>query len=257
MATARWLERREYRSVTGWSKTGPVVGTRQDPNPVLRPHGMISHAWRWGAGVISAGAGLVSILSYTRSIKAKFDPDSVAVSGLAAVRWVGVTPALDTASSIGDTINLAVTATDPRGNALLGAPTEWSTSDSIVASVDSAGTVVARSAGTAAIVVTVGQKVATAHVVVRQRPAEVRIVGDSIFRVPEGERDKAVAYVADARRQKILGLAVRWRSADPSVAAMDSLGVASLQSLDEMLGLPDSAKSANYPPRSDFRNCNF
>jgi hypothetical protein len=38
---------------------------------------------------------------------------------------------------------------------------------------------------------------------------------------------------------------------------MDSLGVVSLQSLDEMLGLPDSAKSANYPPRSDFRNCNF
>ena len=115
------------------------------------------------------GAGLVSILSYTHSIKAKFDPDSVAVSGLTAVRWVGVTPALDTASSIGDTINLAVTATDPRGNALLGAPTAWSTSDSIVASVDSAGTVVARSAGTAAITVTVGRKVATAHVVVRQR----------------------------------------------------------------------------------------
>jgi hypothetical protein len=185
---------------------------------------LISHAWRWGAGVISAGAGLVSILSYTHSMRAKYDSDSVAVSGLAAVRWVGVTPALDTASSIGDTINLAVTATDPRGNALLGAPTRWSTSDSIVASVDSAGTVVARSAGTAAIVVTVGKKDATAHVVVRQLPAEVRIVGDSIFRVPEGERGQAVGYVADARRQKILGLAVRWRSADPSVAAVDSVG---------------------------------
>ena len=224
MGTARWLERREYRSVTGWSKAGPVVGTRQEPHPPLRPHGLISHAWRWGAGFISAGAGLVSILSYTHSMKAKFDPDSVAVSGVTAVRWVGVTPALDTARSIGDTINLAVTATDPRGNALLGAPTVWTTSDSIVASVDSAGTVVARSAGTAAIGVTVGRKVATAHVVVRQRPAEVRIVGDSILRVPEGERGQVVGYVADARRQKILGLAVRWRSADPSVAAVDSTG---------------------------------
>jgi adhesin/invasin len=185
---------------------------------------LISHAWRWGAGVISAGAGLVSILSYTHSMKAKFDSDSVAVSGVAAVRWVGVTPTLDTARSVGDTINLAVTATDPRGNALQGAPTVWSSSDSIVASVDSAGSVVARSAGTAAIVVTVGRKAATAHVVVRQRPAEVRIVGDTVLRVPEGERDKAVAYVADARRQKILGLTVRWRSADPSVAAVDSLG---------------------------------
>src|SRR5687767_15412082 len=117
---ARWLERREYRSVTGWSKTGPVAGPKPDLRPVLRPHGLISHAWRWGAGVISAGAGLVSILSYTHSMKVKYDPDSVSVRGLAAVRWVGVTPALDTASSIGDTINLAVTATDPRGNALLG-----------------------------------------------------------------------------------------------------------------------------------------
>ncbi|MGZ8392368.1 MAG: Ig-like domain-containing protein, partial [Gemmatimonadales bacterium] len=210
--------------MTGWSKAGPVVGARPDTNPTLRPHGLISHAWRWGAGFISAGAGLVSILSYTHSIKAKLDPDSVAVSGLTAVRWVGVTPALDTASSIGDTINLAVTATDPRGNALLGAPTVWTSSDSIVASVDSAGTVVARSTGTAAIAVTVGRKVATAHVVVRQEPAEVRIVGDSILRVPEGERSQVVGYVADARRQKILGLAVRWRSADPSVAAVDSVG---------------------------------
>jgi hypothetical protein len=210
--------------VTGWSKTGPAVGTKHDTNPTLRPHGLISHAWRWGAGVISAGAGLVSILSYTHSMKAKFDPDSVAVSGVTAVRWVGVSPALDTASSVGDTINLAVTATDPRGNALLGAPTTWTTSDSNVASVDSAGTVIARSAGTAAIAVTVGRKVATAHVVVRQLPAEVRIVGDSIVRVPEGERGQVVAYVADARRQKILGLPVRWRSADPSVAAVDSIG---------------------------------
>ena len=79
-------------------------------------------------------------------------------------------PLWTTASSIGDTINLAVTATDPRGNALLGAPTMWSTSDSIVASVDSAGTVVARSAGAAAITVTVGGKAATAHVYVRQAP---------------------------------------------------------------------------------------
>ena len=211
--------------MTGWSKTGPVTGPKPDLRPVLRPHGLISHAWRWGAGVISAGAGLVSILSYTHSIKAKFDPDSVTVGGgLAAVRWVGVTPALDTATSVGDTINLAVTATDPHGNALVGAPTVWSSTDSIVAAVDSAGTVVARSAGTAVIMVTIGNKSAKSQVVVRQLPAEVRIVGDSSLRVPEGERGQAVAYVADARRQRILGLKAKWRSADPSVATVDSVG---------------------------------
>jgi hypothetical protein len=202
-----------------------VAGLKPDPKIILRPHGLISHAWRWGAGVISAGAGLVSILSYTHSIKAKFDPDSVStVGGVAKVRWVGVTPALDTATSVGDTINLAVTATDPHGNALVGAPTMWSTTDSIVAAVDSAGTVVAKSAGTATIVVTVGGKAAKSQLVVRQRPAEVRIVGDSVLRVPEGERAQAVAFVADARRQRILGLRAKWRSADPAVASIDSVG---------------------------------
>jgi hypothetical protein len=201
----------------------PVL--KPDPKIILRPHGLISHAWRWGAGVISAGAGLVSILSYTHSMKAKFGPDSVSVGGgIAAVRWVGVTPAVDTATAIGDTINLAVTATDPHGNALVGAPTIWGTTDSIVASVDSAGTVVARSAGTATITVTVGTKAAKSQLLVRQRPAEVRIVGDSVLRVPEGERGVAVAYVADARRQRILGLRAKWRSADPAVASVDSAG---------------------------------
>ena len=201
-----------------------MAALQSEPRPALRPHGLISHAWRWGAGVISAGAGLVSILSYTHSIKAKFDPDSVAVNGLAAVRWVGVTPAVDTATAVGDTINLAVTATDPHGNALVGVPTAWRSSDSIVASVDSAGTVVARSAGMATILVSVGSKTAKAHVFVRQDPSEVRIVGDSILRVPEGERGLGVAYVADARKQRILGLRAKWRSDDPTIAAVDSVG---------------------------------
>ncbi len=185
---------------------------------------MFSHLWRWAAGIISIGAGLASILSDSNSIKAQLEPDSSRPGALTAVRWIGVSPALDTARAIGDTLQLAVTAKDARGNALLGAPTVWSSSDSIVASVDSAGTVVARSAGTAAIMVTVGRKEASARVIVRQQPAEVRLVGDSVLRVPEGERGQVVGYVADARRQKILGLAVRWRSADPSVAAVDSVG---------------------------------
>jgi hypothetical protein len=60
--------------VTGWSKPAPVVAKPAITQALRKPHGLISNAWRWGAGVISAGAGLVSILSYTHSIKAKFDP---------------------------------------------------------------------------------------------------------------------------------------------------------------------------------------
>src|SRR6059036_2025727 len=127
MATAKWPERRGCRSVTGWSKAGPMGGSKADIAPSLRrPHGLIGNAWRWGAGVISAGAGLVSILSYTHSLKSKLEADSLAAATLAPVRWIGISPTADTATSIGDTIQLAVTATDARGNALLGAPTVWS-----------------------------------------------------------------------------------------------------------------------------------
>jgi hypothetical protein len=165
----------------------------------------------------------VSILSYTHSLKSKLQADSLA-TGAMAVRWIGISPTVDTATAIGDTIQLAVTATDARGNALVGAPTSWSSTDTMVASVDSAGTVLARGRGAAEVLVSIGGKVAKAQLVVRQQPAGIRVVGDTLFRIPEGERGRTVAYVADARGQKILGLMVKWRSADPSIAAVDSVG---------------------------------
>jgi hypothetical protein len=167
---------------------------------------------------------LVSILSYTHSLKSKFEADSLAGGALASVRWIGISPTADTASAIGDTIQLAVTATDARGNALLGAPTVWNSTDSTVATVDSAGTVIARGSGGTAIVVTIGGKAARAHVFVRQRPAGLQIAGDSLFRAAEGSRGRTAAHVVDVRGHEIDGYATRWRSADPSIAAVDSFG---------------------------------
>ena len=209
--------------MTGWSKPAPVVGSKPVLPQALRPHGLISNAWRWGAGVISAGAGLVSILSYTHSLKSKFDPDSLGTN-VTNVRWVGISPTVDTATSIGDTIQLAVTATDTRGNALPGAPTLWNSSDTTVASVDSAGTVIARGGGATVIMVTVGGKTVRAHVYVQQQAAALRIAGDTIFRMPEGDQGRTEARLVDARGNEIRGAAVRWRSADPSIASVDSMG---------------------------------
>src|SRR5919107_699912 len=230
MATERWREKKGCRSVTGWSKPAPVVGPKPVLPKVLKPVGFIGHAWRWGAGVISAGAGLVSILSYTHSIKAKLegvDAEATEALARASVRWVRLSPIADTARAIGDTIQMAVTATDARGNALPGAATIWNSSDTTVAPVDSAGMVIARGSGTTVIMVTVGGKTARARIAVQQRPAELRISGDSAFRIPEGEQSKVIGYLADARGHRIMGSAVRWRSADPAIAAVDSMGKAS------------------------------
>jgi adhesin/invasin len=196
------------------------------PKVALRPVGLIGNAWRWGAGVISAGAGLVSILSYTHSLKLKYEADSLAVGGLSAVRWIGISPTVDTAAAIGDTIQLAVTATDGRGNALLGAATLWNSSDTSVASVDSGGMVVTRGPGGTAITVTVGGKSVKSRVYVVQRPTGLRITGDTLLRLPEGERNDAKAHLVDARGYPISGSSPRWQSADPSIAAVDSVGQA-------------------------------
>src|SRR5919108_4608648 len=115
--------------------------------------GWMGAVWKWGAGSLSACAALVSILSYAHSL----DPTA---------RWVGVSPAVDTAFAIGDTIQLAATVTDQRGRMLTTLPIGWSTTDSAVALVDSSGAVIARTTGMATIVAAVGGRVAQARIVV-------------------------------------------------------------------------------------------
>jgi len=87
----------------------------------------MARAWKWGAGSLSAGAALVSIISSVRSLPADH------------VRWIGVRPIADTAWAIGDTIQLAITITDAHGGVVPGVRVGWTSTDSSVASVDSAG----------------------------------------------------------------------------------------------------------------------
>jgi len=209
--------------VTGWSKPAPVIGARSAIKQTIRP--LISHAWRWAAGLVSVGAGLASILSSSDSIKAKLDGEGLTPGFTTPVRWIGISPTVDTATSIGDSIQLAVTATDARGNALLGAPTVWTSSDTSVASVDSSGMVVTRGAGGTAIMVSVGDKSVKSRIYVVQRPAGLRVT-DSLFRLPEGGQGRPGAHLVDVRGQEIKGSTTRWRSADPSIATVDSAGAA-------------------------------
>jgi large subunit ribosomal protein L10 len=84
--------------------------------------------------------------------------------------------------------------------------------------------VVARGGGSAAITVTIGGKAARAHVYVQQKPVELSIIGDSLFRMPEGDRRRARAHLVDSRGHEIPSYAPKWRSADASIAAVDSSG---------------------------------
>ena len=71
---------------------------------------------------------------------------SISFADLSA-RRVLVAPPADTLRAVGDTLHLAATVTDDRGSTIAGATILWTTDDSTVATVDSAGDVVARGAG--------------------------------------------------------------------------------------------------------------
>ena len=173
--------------------------------------GWMVRAWKWGAGSLSAGAALVSIISSVQSITATQQ-----------VRWIGVSPAADTAFALGDTIQLAITITDGHGGVLPGVSVGWSSTDTAVASVDSSGTVVVRAPGAATVVAAAGGRIAQARIVVRPRPAAIQFIGDSLARIPEGGGTRLGARLVDARSHPVPGHGLVWRSADAAVATVDS-----------------------------------
>ena len=172
----------------------------------------IVRAWKWGAGSLSAGAALVSIISSVRSLPADH------------VRWIGVRPTADTAWALGDSIQLALTLTDAHGGIVPGVRVGWTSTDTSVATVDSAGTVVARAPGLATVVAAAGGRIAQSRILVRPRAAAIWLQGDSVVRIGEGGATRLVARVVDARRYPVQGQPITWRSADPTVAAIDSAG---------------------------------
>jgi hypothetical protein len=189
-----------------------MPSSRREAAALAPRHDWIVRAWKWGAGSLSAGAALVSILSSVRSI-----------TGAQQVRWIGVAPAADTAFSLGDTLQLATTITDGHGGVLPGIPVGWTSTDTSVATVDSAGAVLARSPGGTTIVAAAGGHIAQARILVRPRPAAIRFYGDTLVRLPEAGSTRIVARVVDARGHPVLGQPLAWRSGDPAVAAVDSL----------------------------------
>jgi len=178
------------------------------------------------AGFLSAGAALVSILSFLATRKGASDPASA--EGLAVVEAsrVELSPSVDTAFALGDTLHFTSAAVDAHGQALRAAAVHWSVDDPTVAAVDSTGIVVARGAGTTGLTVALGGRVQRARVVVAPRPVAVALSDDvDTLRLGEGGTATLQASVRDARGHPVPGLTVRWDAGDLTVASVDSTGV--------------------------------
>jgi hypothetical protein len=118
---------------------------------------------------VSTGAACVSIFSFLYSFGILGKSESHQTIGNLGVAWVGVRPAVDTATAIGDTLHLAATITDKAGAILVGTRPAWSSENPRVALVGNDGSVVAQGSGATTITVAVGGRIARSRIVVRQR----------------------------------------------------------------------------------------
>src|ERR1700693_5618905 len=144
----------------------------------------IKHTAKLVAVGASSGAALVSIFTALYSYGVIGHAESHQSIGNIGASWVGLRPAIDTATALGDTVHFAATVTDPSGSTLVGARPTWTTGDPSIATILQDGSVIARGPGRTMVSVVVGRLVAHSTVVVHQHVANVdvgRAQGDSVI----------------------------------------------------------------------------
>src|SRR5437763_13677239 len=107
----------------------------------------VKHTAKLIAVTASSGAALVSIFTALYSYGVIGQSESHQSIGNIGAAWVGLRPAIDTATAIGDTIHYAATITDKSGSILVGARPVWTTGDSSIRVVLQEGSVAGREPG--------------------------------------------------------------------------------------------------------------
>jgi alpha-tubulin suppressor-like RCC1 family protein/uncharacterized protein YjdB len=151
------------------------------------------------------------------------DSAKVIVSQVPAAARIETT--LDTLTWFGQTTRLTAVATDARGNEIAGAVFAWSSSDSGMARVDTAGVVTALDNGQATISATVGETVASVALAVAQQVTTVT-VSPTTATIDVGATQQFAATAEDAGGTTVTGVKFLWVSANANVAVVDTTGLA-------------------------------
>ncbi len=136
-------------------------------------------------------------------------------------------------TAIGDTTRLmAAAAVDANGYEVLGTGYEvlgtgfeWSSGDTAVVVVDSAGLVTALGNGTATVTAGSGGVVGEVVVAVEQVVAEVQVVPDWVAFAAIGDTARLVAEAVDANGYGVASAGLKWSSSDNAVAVVDGAGL--------------------------------
>jgi len=138
---------------------------------------------------------------------------------------VTVSPGSASLTALGETARLAAEVRDQNGQVMAGASVAWTSSDASVAAVDAAGVVTAVANGSATVTATAGSASGTAAVTVAQMVSSVAVSPPSATLGALGDTLRLSAEALDAKGGAIADAVFTWTSGEPSVAAVDALGL--------------------------------
>ncbi len=190
----------------------PVLWSSGDPEvAVVDSEGAVTAIGN-GATRITANAGTVSASAYVevgqRVSALVVTPDSIAFSAL------------------GDSVQLAVVATDRGGSSVVGAEPRWSSADSSVTRVNGLGFVIARDEGASQVFAELDDLIASASITVEQRPASVEVTPESVTVTWIGAPVQFSGIVVDANGFPLKSSQLTWSSDLPGVATIGTDGLA-------------------------------
>lgn len=136
-----------------------------------------------------------------------------------------VIDAASTSLVIGATLPLQAQARDASGNTVPSATIHWSSSDTSVAAVSSAGVVTGKGVGTAQIAASADGHSAVATLSVTAVPVASVTVAPATVSVSLGATASLTAIAYDAGGNALSGRAVAWTSSAPQTVTVDDSGV--------------------------------
>lgn len=146
--------------------------------------------------------------------------------GGSAVASVEVTPAADTLTAVGNTVQLSARALDANGDEISGVDISWSTSDEGVVTVDDQGVAEAVANGEAEVTASASGVTGSAALAVLQRVDAVTVTPASATLTSAGATQQFSASAADENGNAVDGTSIVWASEDHEVATVDRNGLA-------------------------------
>jgi uncharacterized protein YjdB len=126
---------------------------------------------------------------------------------------------------IGESLQLGARVQDEHDNEIAAPVVSWSTSDTTVAVVDTAGLITARGAGSVRITASAGSASREVVILVLRKPAKVEITPDTLQLYAIGDTLRLSAAVRDRNGVLMPSFRVTWRSLDPEIATIDTNGL--------------------------------